>query len=114
MHAWVSSAPARRLTCSLLGTALFAAASSRAQAAVISGVVIGEGARRIGGALVEVVKPASGTPCETRSADDGTFKLPCDASGVPTVRASFEGLRPWEIADVELAADREVYLNFVL
>jgi hypothetical protein len=30
------------------------------------------------------------------------------------VRASFEGLRPWEIGDVELEADREVYLNFVL
>jgi hypothetical protein len=86
----------------------------RAAAAVLTGTVIGQDTRPVAGAKVEVVRDASGPRCETTTAADGTFSLPCDAAGRHVVRASFRDLRPWEIADVELGPDLELHLNFML
>jgi hypothetical protein len=84
------------------------------RAALISGTVIGDGARPIAGATVQVVRAASKPPCETTTAADGTFSLSCPATGRHVVRASFGDLRAWEIDGVELGPGREVYLNFML
>ena len=84
-----------------------------ADAAMISGSVIGEGGRPIAGAIVQAVRDGE-TPCATISAADGTFALPCSATGRYAMRASFADLRPWTIDDVELGPDRELHLNFML
>src|SRR5688500_17316314 len=59
---------------------VFIARSPYAAAATLTGMVIGEGARPVAGALVQV--GGSAQPCETRSGADGTFTLACDAAGV--------------------------------
>jgi hypothetical protein len=106
----------RRLSASFLAccVAVFATPLLAAREAVITGMVIGDGARPIAGATVQVVRAASEPPCETATAADGTFRLPCAASGRHVVRASFGDLRPWAIDDVDLGPGREVYLNFML
>ena len=82
--------------------------------ALITGMVIGERYRPVGGATVQVVPNGMEKPCETTTAADGTFSLSCVATGRYAVRASFGQLRPWEIEDVELGPGRSVYLNFML
>jgi hypothetical protein len=107
----------RRVPCAaflVCGVAVFAAPLVALQAAVITGSVIGEGARPIGGATVEVLRAASEPRCATTSAADGTFSLSCAATGRHVVRASFGDLRPWEVEDVELGPGREIHLNFLL
>jgi hypothetical protein len=79
---------------------------------VITGTVIGEGARPVAGATVQVV--GARPPCETATGADGTFTLSCAAAGRHAVRASFGDLRPWEIVDIELGPEREIHLNFML
>lgn len=88
--------------------------SASAQAATVAGTVIGEGARPIAGAAVEVVQAASQTPCRSTTGSDGTFSFRCDATGRYTIRASYGELRPWEIADIELTPHGTVHLNFLL
>jgi hypothetical protein len=85
-----------------------------ALASVITGTVVGEGSRPLAGAVVEVVRDNAEALCAITSAADGSFSLPCAASGRYTVRASFGHLRSWQIDDVELDPGREVHLNFVL
>src|SRR5262245_5032012 len=89
--------------------ALELALAQPASAAVITGTVIGEGARPVAGAAVQIV--GAQPPCETTTAADGTFSLPCAATGRYTVRASFGDLRAWEIEDIELGPGRAVHLN---
>lgn len=88
--------------------------ASGATAALLSGNVVGPDGRPFGSAIVEVVTPNGERRCATVSAPDGRFALPCDAVGPHTVRASSGTLQPWEIADVELAPDRTLELNFLL
>lgn len=88
--------------------------ASSATAALISGSVVGPEGGPFGGAIIEVVSPNGERRCATVSPPDGRFALPCDASGPHTVRASSGNLQPWEIADVELAPDRTLELNFLL
>ena len=76
--------------------ACWAFAAAAAQAATITGTVVGEGMHPVAGALVEVVRPASAPPCRTRTAADGTFSFTCAADGPHAVRASFADLRPWQ------------------
>lgn len=83
-------------------------------AAVITGTVIGEGARPVAGATVEVVRASDATPCRTSTAEDGTFTLPCAATGPHALRASFGDLRPWQIDDIDLTPEAEVHVNFLL
>ena len=92
--------------------ALELALAQPASAAVITGTVIGEGARPVAGAAVQIV--GAQPPCETTTAADGTFSLPCAATGRYTVRASFGDLRAWEIEDIELGPELQVHLNFLL
>ncbi|MBX3025788.1 carboxypeptidase regulatory-like domain-containing protein [bacterium] len=95
------------------GAALLLCAGA-ARAAVVTGTVVGDGAVPIGGALVEVLRPAGEPPCATRSAADGSFALTCEATGTYALRASSGGLQPWRIEAVELAPDRALQLNFLL
>lgn len=83
-------------------------------AAVITGTVIGEGARPLDGAIVEVVQAPGAPPCRTATGADGTFTLPCAATGPHAVRASLGDLRPWQIDDIDLTPAAEVHLNFLL
>jgi hypothetical protein len=83
-------------------------------AAVITGSVIGEGARPIAGATVAVVRHAAEPPCAATTAADGSFALTCSATGRYAVRASAGDLRPWQIDDVELGPERSIHLNFML
>jgi hypothetical protein len=85
-----------------------------ARAAVITGSVIGEGARPVTAATVQVVRGDSKPVCATTTSVDGTFSLPCAATGRYSVRASFGDLRPWQVDDIELAEGREFHLNFML
>lgn len=89
---------------------MLAIGPSVTRAAIINGTVIGEGARPVAGATVEVVHAG----CETTTQRDGTFSLPCAASGRHVLRASFGDLQPWQIEDVELGPDRELQANFML
>ena len=89
-----------------------AAPAPHARAAIVTGSVIGPGARPVAGARVEVLRAE--LPCETRTAADGTFSLPCAATGVHAVRASHDDLHPWEVGAVMLSTDGEVHLNFML
>jgi hypothetical protein len=101
----------RRVAGSLLGWWMVA---PFVHAATLTGTVIGEGARPIAGAVVQVVRSGGETACATNTAADGTFVLPCSATGRHAVRASFGDLRPWTIDDVELGPDLEPHLNFML
>lgn len=81
-------------------------------AAVITGSVIGVGGQPVSGATVEVVDATP--PCATHTGDDGSFRLECEVAGRHALRASFGALTPWQIDDVELAADHTLHLNFLL
>lgn len=96
----------------LAGVALQLTLARPSPAAMITGTVIGEGAHPIAGATVQIVRAQP--PCDTTTVADGTFSLPCAATGRYVVRASFGDLRAWEIEDVELGPDRAVHLNFLL
>lgn len=84
------------------------------QPSIITGTVIGEGARPVAGATVRVVTAPSEPACEATTIADGTFSLSCTATGQHVLRASFGDLKPWEIGDVELGAGNEIHLNFML
>jgi hypothetical protein len=106
----------RRLSAAILAgsVAVLAAPLLASRATIITGSVIGEGARPIAGATVEVVRAAAEPRCATTTTADGTFSLVCEASGRHTVRASFGDLRPWQVDEVELGPGHEVHLNFML
>lgn len=99
----------------LLALSCFATlVTSVARGAVITGTVIGDEARPIAGATVEVVQSQAEQPCTTTTAADGTFSLPCAATGPHAIRASHGELRPWQIDDIDLTPEAEVHLNFLL
>jgi hypothetical protein len=111
----VFSGPAmRRLLATSLLACLVLAPRTAVHAAVVTGTVTGEGAWPIAGATVRVVPGDAAAPCATTSGPDGGFTIRCGATGRHAVRAVFGDLRPWEVEDVELAADREVHLNVLL
>jgi hypothetical protein len=93
---------------------VFLLVTQPALGAVITGTVIGEGARPVAGATVEVVQAPDAMPCRTSTAADGTFTLRCAATGPHPVRASLGDLRPWQVDDIDLTPDAEVHLNFLL
>jgi hypothetical protein len=103
----------RRLSASVVACCvLLLALAPATRAALITGMVIGEGGRPLAGATIHVV--GAQPPCETTSAPDGTFSLSCAATGRYAVQASSGERRPWKIDDVELEPHREVQLNFML
>jgi hypothetical protein len=83
-----------------------------ASAATLTGSVVGDGMQPVAGATVEVLRAEPA--CTTTTAADGTFSLPCAASGRYVVRASFGDLRPWDVDDIELQAGAQIHLNFLL
>ena len=97
----------------LIGCAIVPFAAPAA-AAVITGTVLSEGVRPVGGARVAVLDAAGATRCETTSAADGTFSLGCDAIGPHLVRASIGALSSPRLDAVDLGPDRQVHLNLLL
>ena len=96
------------------GAAVTVLLGGTAPAAMVTGRVVGDGARPIDGAVVQVVRPTGEAACEALTAADGSFTLDCDVEGRHSVRADFGDLAPWQIDDVELAPERTVHLNFLL
>jgi hypothetical protein len=74
--------------------------------------VIGEGARPIAGATIEVL--GAQPPCVALSGADGTFSFNCAASGRRVVQARQGGLVPWRSDEVMLEPLAELHLNFLL
>lgn len=93
---------------------VFEAPLAASNAALLTGTVIDAGGRPVAGAAVQVVGASGDPSCTALTAADGTFSLHCAVSGRRAVRASRDDLQAWEIDDVELGPEREVYLNFML
>jgi hypothetical protein len=94
----------------LLG-ALGAHVTWAARPTIITGAVLGEGLRGLGGARVRVMGEGG---CATTTRENGAFELHCAATGVRTLEASFGGLALARIEGVELGPDRLIQLNFLV
>lgn len=95
----------------LLWTLGVARGGQGARPTIITGAVLGEGLRPLGGARVRVVGQEG---CATATRSNGSFELHCAATGVHVLEASSGALAPSRIEGVELGPDRLAQLTFLL
>jgi hypothetical protein len=92
-----------------LALLLLASPARAARPTIITGAVLGQGLRPLGGAVVRV----AGEDCATTTRPNGAFELSCAATGVRALEAS-SGALSARIEGVEFGPDRLAQLTFLL